>query len=69
MNTIIAVVSVAGMLGSVIGKVYFSEHGSQELTREKATYMMFLDLLYRIESEHKYLTVRNLIYFFGQHVS
>ena len=61
MNTIIAVLSVADMLRSLIGKVYFSEQGTQESTREKATYMMFLDLLYRIESEHKYFTVQNLV--------
>ena len=45
------------MFRSLIGKVYFSEQGSVESTKEKATYMIFLDLLYKIESEHKYIDV------------
>ena len=38
------------MFRSLIGKVYFSEQGTPESTKEKATLMMFLDLLYQIES-------------------
>ena len=41
------------MFRSLIGKVYFSEQGTPESAKEKATFMMFLDLLYKIESEHE----------------
>ena len=58
MNTIIAVLSVADMRN---WQIYFLDQGTQESTREKATYMMFLDLLYRIESEHKYFTESGIV--------
>ena len=41
------------MFRSLIGKVYFSEQGTPESAKEKATFMMLLDLLYKIESEHE----------------
>ena len=34
---------------SLIGKVQFSESGSNQLEKEKATYMLFLDMLHNIE--------------------
>ena len=43
------------MFRSLIGKVYFSEQGTADAAKERATYMMFFDLLYNIEGEYWYL--------------
>ena len=44
-------ISNVDMFTSLIGKVHFSEQGTADATNERATYTMFLDLLYKIESE------------------
>ena len=42
------------MFRSLIGKVHLSEQDAPDATKERATYMMFLDLLYNIEGEYWY---------------
>lgn len=39
------------MIKSLIGQVKFSEDGSTERVKEKATFMLFLDLLYDIQGK------------------
>ncbi len=37
------------MIRSLIGDVHFSESGTSELVKEKASYMLFLDMLHNIQ--------------------
>ena len=48
------IISTTDMFRSLIGKVHFSEQGTPDATKERAAYMMFLDLLYNIEGEYWY---------------
>ena len=49
-----SILSTTDMFRSLIGKVHFSEQGTPDAAKERATYMMFLDLLYNIEGEYWY---------------
>ena len=44
--------STTDMFRILIGKVHFSEQGTPDATKERATYM--IDLLYNIEGEYWY---------------
>lgn len=45
------------MFKGLIGPIRFSDQGSSEFVKEKATYMFFLDFLYEIEGMLMYVMI------------